>query len=157
MLKTDWGIGVCLFYDLVAENDDVNETTEQESSFQANAQSYKNSGLYYLIKAIMAFISTSCSMLFWLNSLTDDEHSNNFLIVEILFTNLNIIVKNQFAKDFSKLVRRRMSLIRNRKRPILPSDINVCNSRYVPVTLLFTQQGEGMIERKMQLPFLKEL
>lgn len=93
-------------------------------------------------------------MLFWLNSLTDDEHSHNFSIVEILFINLNIIVKNQFAKDFSKVVRR-MSLIKNREQPILPPEIKVCHSRYVPVTLLFTQQGEGMIDRKMQLPFLK--
>lgn len=39
VLKTDWGIGVYIFYGLVTENDDTNETTEQESSFQANAQS----------------------------------------------------------------------------------------------------------------------
>lgn len=38
MLKTDRGIGVYIFYGLVTENDDTNETTEQESSFQANAQ-----------------------------------------------------------------------------------------------------------------------
>lgn len=38
MLKTDWGIGVYIFYGLVTENDDTNETTEQESSFQANVQ-----------------------------------------------------------------------------------------------------------------------
>lgn len=78
-------------------------------------------------------------------------------MVEILLTNLNIIVKNQFAKEFSKLVRRRMSLIRNRKQPILPPEISVCHSRYVCVTFLFTQQEEGMIDRKIQLPFLKEL
>lgn len=38
LLKTDWRIGVNIFYGLVTEKDDTNETTEQESSFQANAQ-----------------------------------------------------------------------------------------------------------------------
>lgn len=38
VLKSDQGIWVCIFYGLVTENDDANETTEQESSFQANVQ-----------------------------------------------------------------------------------------------------------------------
>lgn len=47
------------------ENDDTNETTEQESSFQANAQTeLEKSGLHYPITVIMAFISTRYSTLF---------------------------------------------------------------------------------------------
>jgi len=99
VLKTDWGIGVYIFYGLVTENDDTNETTEQESSFQANAQteleklraplSYKSShGIYLYLM----------SHVFLVNSLTDDGHNYHFSIVEA-FTNLNIIVKNCLIKD----------------------------------------------------------
>lgn len=100
VLKSDRGIGVYIFYGLVTENDDTNETTEQESSFQASAQteleklraplSHNSNQGVHLYLAWQAFL---------VKSRTDDGHNYHFSIVDMFFTNLNIIAKNEFIKD----------------------------------------------------------